>query len=313
MIEDRARSPTQPEFGEAVELQKRHLGLRRYRTAAACACSWSRPRSAARRSAPSTASAWSAFCLAIPGLKPGGKAYLHSHMLGVLPEYRDRGVGPPAEAAAAGGRAGARHRADRVDLRSARNQERLLQHGAAGRDRAPLRATISTAPPPAPCMAACPRTAASAEWWIASDARASRSWPAARRRRARRSRSASRCRPTSPSIRRDDPKRAREIQKEIGERFQELLRPRPGRDRLRAIAETAGAYLLGRWRMKIDKIVLRQIRMPLVHFFETSFGRTTERDIILVEVDGRRRFRLGRSHRRRESVLQRRVDRCRPG
>jgi O-succinylbenzoate synthase len=36
--------------------------------------------------------------------------------------------------------------------------------------------------------------------------------------------------------------------------------------------------------MKIEKIILRQIRMPLVHFFETSFGRTTERDIILVEV-----------------------------
>ncbi|MDQ6665959.1 MAG: o-succinylbenzoate synthase, partial [Acidobacteriota bacterium] len=35
--------------------------------------------------------------------------------------------------------------------------------------------------------------------------------------------------------------------------------------------------------MKIDKIVLRQLRMPLVHFFETSFGRTYERDIILVE------------------------------
>jgi O-succinylbenzoate synthase len=35
--------------------------------------------------------------------------------------------------------------------------------------------------------------------------------------------------------------------------------------------------------MKVDRIVLRQIRMPLVHFFETSFGRTTERDIILVE------------------------------
>src|SRR5450631_3065958 len=34
----------------------------------------------------------------------------------------------------------------------------------------------------------------------------------------------------------------------------------------------------------IDRIVLRQIRMPLVHFFETSFGRTHERDIILVEV-----------------------------
>jgi len=33
------------------------------------------------------------FCLAIPGLKPGGKYYLHSHMLGVLGDYRNRGVG----------------------------------------------------------------------------------------------------------------------------------------------------------------------------------------------------------------------------
>src|SRR5688572_31413177 len=36
--------------------------------------------------------------------------------------------------------------------------------------------------------------------------------------------------------------------------------------------------------IRIERIVLRQIRMPLVHFFETSFGRTFERDIILVEV-----------------------------
>jgi predicted GNAT superfamily acetyltransferase len=34
-----------------------------------------------------------AFCLAIPGLKAGGKYYLHSHMLGVLPEYRNSGLG----------------------------------------------------------------------------------------------------------------------------------------------------------------------------------------------------------------------------
>jgi len=34
-----------------------------------------------------------AFCVAIPGLKPGRKVYLHSHMLGVLPEYRNVGVG----------------------------------------------------------------------------------------------------------------------------------------------------------------------------------------------------------------------------
>lgn len=35
---------------------------------------------------------------------------------------------------------------------------------------------------------------------------------------------------------------------------------------------------------QLEKIVLRQIRMPLVSFFETSFGRTYERDIVLVEV-----------------------------
>ena len=36
--------------------------------------------------------------------------------------------------------------------------------------------------------------------------------------------------------------------------------------------------------MRIDGITLREIRMPLVHFFETSFGRTTERRMVLVEV-----------------------------
>jgi predicted GNAT superfamily acetyltransferase len=34
-----------------------------------------------------------AFCLGIPGLKPGGQYYLHSHMLGVLAEYRNTGLG----------------------------------------------------------------------------------------------------------------------------------------------------------------------------------------------------------------------------
>lgn len=33
------------------------------------------------------------FLLAIPGLKSGGRNYLHSHMMGVLPEYRNQGVG----------------------------------------------------------------------------------------------------------------------------------------------------------------------------------------------------------------------------
>jgi predicted GNAT superfamily acetyltransferase len=34
-----------------------------------------------------------AFLLAIPGLKPGGRSYLHGHMMGVLEGYRDRGLG----------------------------------------------------------------------------------------------------------------------------------------------------------------------------------------------------------------------------
>ena len=34
-----------------------------------------------------------AFLLAIPGLKGSGKYYLHSHMLGVLKEYNDLGIG----------------------------------------------------------------------------------------------------------------------------------------------------------------------------------------------------------------------------
>ena len=33
--------------------------------------------------------------------------------------------------------------------------------------------------------------------------------------------------------------------------------------------------------MKIERIELFEIRLPLVHFFETSFGRTYERRIIL--------------------------------
>jgi predicted GNAT superfamily acetyltransferase len=34
-----------------------------------------------------------AFLLAIPGIKPGGRYYLHSHMMGVLEGYRNLGIG----------------------------------------------------------------------------------------------------------------------------------------------------------------------------------------------------------------------------
>jgi O-succinylbenzoate synthase len=36
--------------------------------------------------------------------------------------------------------------------------------------------------------------------------------------------------------------------------------------------------------IRLERATLRHLRMPLVHFFETSFSRTYERDIVLVEV-----------------------------
>jgi O-succinylbenzoate synthase len=38
--------------------------------------------------------------------------------------------------------------------------------------------------------------------------------------------------------------------------------------------------------MKIDAIVMRELQMPLVAPFQTSFGTTTDRRILLVEVRG---------------------------
>lgn len=35
--------------------------------------------------------------------------------------------------------------------------------------------------------------------------------------------------------------------------------------------------------IQLDRIVLRKIQMPLVHFFETSFGRTYSREMVIVE------------------------------
>ncbi|HET7841609.1 MAG TPA: o-succinylbenzoate synthase, partial [Terriglobia bacterium] len=37
--------------------------------------------------------------------------------------------------------------------------------------------------------------------------------------------------------------------------------------------------------MKIERVEMREIRLPLVHFFETSFNRTTVRRIVLVRVE----------------------------
>jgi len=36
--------------------------------------------------------------------------------------------------------------------------------------------------------------------------------------------------------------------------------------------------------VKIERLELRLLKLPLVHFFETSFSRTYQRAIVLVEV-----------------------------
>ena len=248
------------------------------------------------------------FCFAIPGVKPGGRPYLHSHMLGVLPEYRNARHRAAAEAARSARTRCARHRADRVDLRSAGAEERLLQYRAAGRDCAALHARISTASPPARCTAACRRTAASPNG--GSIRRACAAMLAGEPLAHRRGRGADRrTRPISRASAREDPERAREIQQANAASSSSDAFARGlaviGFERTRR----EGHVSAGAMRMKLERVTLRQIRMPLVHFFETSFGRTYERDIILVEVAGRRRFGLGRSHRGRESFLQRGVDR----
>ncbi|CAN5382000.1 o-succinylbenzoate synthase [soil metagenome] len=45
--------------------------------------------------------------------------------------------------------------------------------------------------------------------------------------------------------------------------------------------------------MRIDRIEIRLVRLPLVRFFETSFGRIHERPFVLVQVDGEGASGLG--------------------
>ena len=56
--------------------------------------------------------------------------------------------------------------------------------------------------------------------------------------------------------------------------------------------------------VRIERLELRVLRLPLVRFFETSFGRVYDRTFLLVRLDGGRRDGLGRMRRRRQPVLQ---------
>lgn len=182
-----------------------------------------------------------AFCLAIPGLKAGGKGYLHSHMLGVLPEYNNRGVGrmlklAQREQALQSGIDLIEWTFDPLELKNAYfNIEKL---GAIIRRYVPNQyGTTSSF-----LHGGLPTDRCTAEWWIDGD----RAHAAVNGRpMSRPAIEATIEVPTAiAELRKSDPKQAREIQKAAGERFQKLFGMGLaviGFER----SEDTGSYLLG--------------------------------------------------------------------
>jgi predicted GNAT superfamily acetyltransferase len=183
------------------------------------------------------------FCLAIPGLKAGGKSYLHSHMLGVLPDYRDSGVGRRLKLAQ---RDEALSRGidliewtfDPLEIKNAfLNTERL---GAIVRRYVFNQYGTTTSH----LHGGLPTDRCIAEWWIGS--------PRVRAITAGRpfERNPIEVRIAIPAeiaaIRSEDPKRAREIQQQASAQFQQAF------DAGLAVigferSKEAGTYLVGKW------------------------------------------------------------------
>ena len=183
------------------------------------------------------------FCLAIPGLKPGGKSYLHSHMLGVLPEYRNAGVGRRLKLAQ---RQEALGRGidliewtfDPLEIKNAFfNMERL---GAVVRRYVLNQYGTTTSH----LHGGLPTDRCIAEWWIASPRATTIISGEAFERNPVQVRIAI---PADiADIRHKDPARAREIQQQAGNEFLGAF------DRGLAVigfekSEQAGTYLLGKW------------------------------------------------------------------
>lgn len=184
------------------------------------------------------------FCLAIPGLKAGGRTYLHSHMMGVLPEYRNHGVGrtlklAQREEALSRGIELIEWTFDPLEIKNAYfNIERL---GAVVRRYVLNQYGTTTSP----LHGGLPTDRCTAEWWIGSEwvesavaGRKPRNCPVEARIEV----------PAAiGEIRKQEPKRAKEIQGRVSEEFLEHL----GRG-LTVIGlertETAGVYLLGKWK-----------------------------------------------------------------
>jgi predicted GNAT superfamily acetyltransferase len=173
------------------------------------------------------------FSLAIPGIKPGGRSFWHSHMLGVLKEYRDTGVGrrlkfAQRDAALAQGVDLIEWTFDPLEIKNAYfNIERL---GAIVRRFVRNQYGITSSP----LTGGLPTDRCVAEWHIAKEI----ARPAAVARISI---------PTSMSrMRQDDPDRARRIQSAVADQF---LSHFAGNLAVTGFELTpdAGTYLLSPW------------------------------------------------------------------
>jgi predicted GNAT superfamily acetyltransferase len=160
------------------------------------------------------------FCLAIPGIHGRGKPYLHSHMLGVLAEYRNLGVGrklklAQREDALARGIDLVEWTFDPLELKNAWfNLEGL---GAIVRRFVPNQYGSTTSP----LHAGLPTDRCVAEWWLSSS-RVNRILAGGSP--GRDPISARIAVPAAiDSVKRDDPRRAREIQTRVRDEFQRHL------------------------------------------------------------------------------------------
>jgi predicted GNAT superfamily acetyltransferase len=183
------------------------------------------------------------FCLAIVGLKPGGKYYLHSHMLGVRPEYRNHGVGRMLKLAQRQEALGREiplieWTFDPLEIKNAYfNVERL---GAVVRRYVLNQYGMTTSP----LHGGLPTDRCTAEWWIASP-RAEAIVTGQPFDRA-----PTEARIPVPSniaeIRTTDHKQAREIQQRVSDQFLEHFDKGLAVIGFERSAE-AGTYLLGKW------------------------------------------------------------------
>jgi predicted GNAT superfamily acetyltransferase len=184
------------------------------------------------------------FLIAVPGIKPGPRPYLHSHMLGVLPAYQDAGIGRrlklrQREEALGRGIELIEWTFDPLELKNAFfNIERL---GAIVRRYSENQYGVTDSP----LHGGLPTDRCIAEWWLdSSRVRAVLAGETV----ARRMEEAERI--VFPAdiarIRGEDPGRAREIQRTNGEKFQRAF------ERGLAVtgferSETEGTYLLEPW------------------------------------------------------------------